>query len=38
VFWSPGSRNWSKKALRFQHLTCQERGSSVWSMRRGAVS
>jgi hypothetical protein len=31
---SPGSRNYSRKALRFQHLSCQESESSVWSMRR----
>jgi hypothetical protein len=36
--WSPGSRNFSRKALRFQHISCQESESSVWSMRRGAVS
>jgi hypothetical protein len=35
--WSPGSRNCSKKALRFQHLYCQESGSSFWIMRRGEV-
>jgi hypothetical protein len=35
---SPGSRNCSRKALRFQNLLCQESESSVWSMRRGAVS
>jgi hypothetical protein len=35
---SPGSRNCSSKALRFQHLSCQESESSVWSMSRGAVS
>jgi hypothetical protein len=35
---SPVSRNCSRKALLFQHLTCQESGSSVWRMRRGAVS
>jgi hypothetical protein len=38
VLWSPGSRNISRKALRFQHLYCQERESSVWRMRRSAVS
>jgi hypothetical protein len=38
VLWSPGSRNFSRKALRFQHLSCQESESSVWSMRRVAVS
>jgi hypothetical protein len=36
--WSPGSRICSKKALRFQHLSCQESESTVWHMRRGAVS
>jgi hypothetical protein len=36
--WSPGSRNCSRKALRFQHITCQECDSSVCSIRRGAVS
>jgi hypothetical protein len=38
VLCSPGSRNFSRKALRFQHLSCQESECSVWSMRRGAVS
>jgi hypothetical protein len=38
VLWSPGSRNDSGKALRFQHLTYQERERSIWSIRRGAVS
>jgi hypothetical protein len=32
--WAPGIRNEPKKALRFQHLFCQECESSVWSMRR----
>jgi hypothetical protein len=36
--WSPGSRICSRKALQFQHLSCQESKSSVWSMRTGAVS
>jgi hypothetical protein len=36
--WSPGSRIISKKELRFQHLSCQESESSVWNMRRVAVS
>jgi hypothetical protein len=36
--WSPGSRISSRNALRFQHLACQESESSVWRMRRGAVS
>jgi hypothetical protein len=35
---SPVSRNGSRKALRFQHLSCQESQSSVWRMRRGAFS
>jgi hypothetical protein len=38
VLWSPGNRNVSRKAQRFQHLSCQESESSVWRMRRGAVS
>jgi hypothetical protein len=33
--WSSGSKNISRKALRFQNLSCQERVSSVWSMRKG---
>jgi hypothetical protein len=33
----PGSRNDSKKALGFQHLSYQESENSVWRMRRGAV-
>jgi hypothetical protein len=36
--WSPGSRNLSRKTLRFQHLSCQESESSVWLMRKCAVS
>jgi hypothetical protein len=36
--WSPGSRNDFRKALIFQHLSVQESESSVWRMRRGAVS
>jgi hypothetical protein len=36
--WSPGSRNGSRKALRFQQLSFQESESSVWRMRRGALS
>jgi hypothetical protein len=35
--WSPGTRNCSRIALRFQQLSCQESESSVWRMRRGAV-
>jgi hypothetical protein len=38
VLWAPASRNGSRKALRFQHLTYQESETSVWRMRRGAVS
>jgi hypothetical protein len=38
VLWSAVSRNYSKKALRFQHLSYQERETSVRSMRRAAVS
>jgi hypothetical protein len=36
--WSSGCRNYSRKALRFQLLSCQETESSVFRMRRGAVS
>jgi hypothetical protein len=36
--WSPVSRKYSRKALRFQLLSCQECESSVWCIRRGAVS
>jgi hypothetical protein len=36
--WSPGSRIVPRNAQRFQHLSCQVSESSVWSMRRGAVS
>jgi hypothetical protein len=38
VMWAPGSRNDSRKALRFQQLSYQECQSSLWRMRRGAVS
>jgi hypothetical protein len=38
VLWSSGSRNDFGKALRFQHLFYQKSESSVWRMRRGAVS
>jgi hypothetical protein len=38
VLWTPGNRNYSRKALRFQHLSCQESETSVWSMCRSAVS
>jgi hypothetical protein len=36
--WSTGSRNNSRKALRFQHLSCQETESSVFRIRRGEIS
>jgi hypothetical protein len=36
--WSPGSRNISRKARLFQHLSCKVSESSVWRMRRAAVS
>jgi hypothetical protein len=38
LLWAPGSRNDSKKALRFHHLCSLESENSVWSMGRGAVS
>jgi hypothetical protein len=38
VLWSPGSRNISKKSLRFQHLSCQDNENSVLIMIRRAVS
>jgi hypothetical protein len=38
VLWFPGFRNFSRKTLRFQHLSHQESESSVWRMRSGAVS
>jgi hypothetical protein len=38
VLWATGSITYCNKALRFQHLSCQECGSSVWRMSRGAVS
>jgi hypothetical protein len=38
VLWSLDSQNVSRKALRFQHLSCQESESSVWRMPRGAIS
>jgi hypothetical protein len=34
----PGSRIFSRKALQFQHLSCQESENSVRRMRKGAVS
>jgi hypothetical protein len=36
--WSTCNKIISKKSLRFQHLPCQESDSSVWRMRRIAVS
>jgi hypothetical protein len=36
VLLANGSRNYSRKAHRFQNLFCKESESSVWSMRRGA--
>jgi hypothetical protein len=36
--WSPGSRKVSRKALLFQHLSCQESASSGWRMHRGKFS
>jgi hypothetical protein len=36
--WSPGSRYISRKAQRLKHISGQVSESSVWSMRRGAVS
>jgi hypothetical protein len=38
VLWSPFNRNASKKALPIQHLSYQERETSVWRKRRGALS
>jgi hypothetical protein len=38
VLFSIDIRNDSRKSLRFQHLSCQERECSPWSMSRGAVS
>jgi hypothetical protein len=38
VLWSLGSRNCSRKTLRFQHLSSQESESTVRRMRTGAVS
>jgi hypothetical protein len=35
--WSPAVEGIFKKALGFQHLSCQESESSIWRMRRGAV-
>jgi hypothetical protein len=36
--WALVSGNFSRKALRFQHITCQDSESSGWRVRRGAVS
>jgi hypothetical protein len=36
--WSHISRNSFRKALRFQHLSCQDNESSGWRMRRGVIS
>jgi hypothetical protein len=38
ALWSPGSRKYSIKALRFQHLNCKESESSDRRMRRGEFS
>jgi hypothetical protein len=38
VLWSRSSRKYSRKTLRFQQITYQESESSVWRIRRGAVS
>jgi hypothetical protein len=38
VLWSHDSRIYSRKALHFQQPSCQDSESSVWGMRRGAVS
>jgi hypothetical protein len=38
VLWSLVCRNYSRKALGFQHLSYQESESSVWRMRRGEIS
>jgi hypothetical protein len=32
VLWSPDSRNYSRKTLRFQHLSYEESESSLWRM------
>jgi hypothetical protein len=37
-FWALVNRNFSRKALRFQHLSCQESENSLWSMPKVAVS
>jgi hypothetical protein len=36
--WSPDSRIYSKKALRFQPLSYEDSESLFWRMRRNAVS
>jgi hypothetical protein len=36
--WSPDSRNFSRKALLFQHQSCKERKCLFWRMRRVAFS
>jgi hypothetical protein len=38
VLWSRGIKKKFQDTLRFQHLSCQESESSVWRMRRGAIS
>jgi hypothetical protein len=38
VLWSPDCRNDSRKALRFQNLSCQESENSICRLRRGAIS
>jgi hypothetical protein len=38
VLWVLGSRNCSRKAMQFQHLSCQVSECSVWRMCRCAIS
>jgi hypothetical protein len=38
VLWFLDSINGSRKALKFLYLSCQGSESSIWCMRRGAVS
>jgi hypothetical protein len=38
VLWALALEMVPGKTLRFQHLSCKESESSVWRMRRGAVS
>jgi hypothetical protein len=38
VLWTTGSRNISRKALRFKQLSCQVSESSISSMRRVSIS